>query len=278
MLEHTFRHISGIGPVKEARWWGAGVITWDQLASQANLKPAVGVEINRSSDRFKRRDARYFCDALPSSERWRVYPDFAQDTGFLDIETTGLSAGDSVITVVGLLTKDGYTAHVRGDNMDDLPESLARLKLIVTFNGASFDLPFIAAEFGREVFAHAAHVDMRHVMRRAGYSGGLKQVEWKTGLGRAPGLANLGGSDAVALWRLADEGEPGALETLVRYNAEDVASLPRLAALAVSKLAEGTPMARSAAPAFPTFDCTALPFDQGLVEYLGERKGFAVSS
>lgn len=248
--------------------------TWGQLASQAKLKSAVAAGIEQSVERLESRDARYFSDALPSLERWRVYPDFAQDTGFLDIETTGLSAGDSVITVVGLLTKDGYTAYVRGDNLDGLPEALARVKLIATFNGASFDLPFIAAEFGREVFAHAAHVDMRHVMRRAGYSGGLKQIEWKTGLGRASVLANLGGSDAVNLWRLADEGEPGALETLVRYNAEDVASLPRLSALAVSKLAEGTPMAGAPAPAFPSYDCSALPFDRSLVEYLGERRGY----
>ena len=274
MLKHTFRHLSGIGPVKEARWWGAGICSWEQLASQAKLKPETSSGIEQSFERLACRDARFFGDSLPSSERWRVYPDFANDTGFLDIETTGLSAGDSVITVVGLLTKSGYTAYVRGDNLDDLPDALSRLKLIVTFNGASFDLPFIAAELGRDVFAHAAHVDMRHVMRRAGYSGGLKQIEWKTGLGRASVLANLGGADAVTLWRMADEGEPGALETLVRYNAEDVASLPRLAALAVSKLAEGTPMAAAPAPAFPAYDCSALPFDRSLIQYLAERRGY----
>jgi uncharacterized protein YprB with RNaseH-like and TPR domain len=158
--------------------------------------------------------------------------------------------------------------------MDSLAETLARYKLIITFNGAAFDLPFLAAEFGAGIVSGAAHLDLRHVLRRLGYTGGLKRIERMTSTGRSSVLANLGGADAVTLWRMSQDGEPGALPTLVRYNAEDVASLPRLAALAVKRLSEPTPASSADAPQFPPYDCSRLPFDRSLVDYLGQRKAY----
>ena len=64
------------------------------------------------------------------------------------------------------------------------------------------------------------------------------------------------------------------MPTLIRYNAEDVASLPRLAEHAVRTLAAGTPLARLAAPSFPEYDTSALPYDASLVEYLQQRKAY----
>lgn len=178
--------------------------------------------------------------------------------------------------MVGILDGEGFTAYVRGDNLDELPDALRRYRLFVTFNGASFDLPFLESEFAAtqerrgqgRLFANAGHLDLMHTLRRMGLRGGLKRIEQATGVGRPSELSGLDGYDAVRLWRLANEGEPGALDTLVRYNAEDVVSLPRLAALAVSDLAHGTPLAESVPPAFPAFDTGTLPFDRDLVRYL----------
>ena len=228
--------------------------------------------------RLRASDAPFFQCALPSSERWRLYADFLPAAAFLDIETTGLSAEYSVTTMVGVLDRDGFTAYVRGDNLDELPEALRRYRLIVTFNGASFDLPFLRAEFagsGRgDLFDHAAHLDLMYTMRRVGLSGGLKAIERQTGLGRPGPLADLDGADAVHLWRMGQEGEPDAVPTLIRYNAEDVASLPRLAEHAVRTLAADTPLARPATPSFPEYDTSALPYDASLVEYLQQRKAY----
>ena len=59
--------------------------------------------------------------------------------------------------------------------------ALARLKessfdLVVTFNGTSFDLPFIRRAFPN-ISLPAVHIDLRFVMRRLGYRGGLKKIE-----------------------------------------------------------------------------------------------------
>ena len=61
-------------------------------------------------------DVRYFRDALPRGELWRLYPDFLENAGFLDIETTGLSRDYSELTLIGV-----------ADNMDTAASFQARI-------------------------------------------------------------------------------------------------------------------------------------------------------
>ena len=274
MLTNTFLHLRGIGKVREAELWRKGYLTWDDLAKRDRLSQQTADQLDLSSSRLASRDARHFADALPPSDRWRVYPDFASDAAFLDIETTGLSTDDSVVTLVGILDSSGYTAFVRGDNLDELPATLSKYRLMVTFNGASFDLPFLRNVFGPELDAQAGHIDLRHVLRRAGLPGSLKAIERRTGTGRPSVLATLSGRDAVTLWQMSQEGEPGALPTLIRYNAEDVASLPRLAQLAIERLSEGTPLAAAQLPAIVHDRVSRLPYDKSLVKYLAAKSAY----
>ena len=126
---------------------------------------------------------------------------------FLDIETTGLSPYSSYLTLVGVLDQDGYHGFVRDDNLTDLREALERYDLVVTFNGASFDLPYVEHSFG-SVFAHVAHLDLMYPLRRLGYGGGLKRIEAVLGVGRPSELSGLSGYDAVRLWRMWTRGAP----------------------------------------------------------------------
>ena len=286
MLTHTFAHFPGVTLAREAELWDDGYFCWDDLIARDDPGgPGGGVtdEAIQSLQKLASGDAGFFRERLPSSARWRAYPDFIDGAAFLDIETTGLSPEYSYTTLVGILDQNGYTAYLRGDNLDDLPEALMRYDLIVTYNGASFDLPFLRREIqpsgepgAEDLFANAVHIDLRYPLRRAGYTGGLKQIEKRTGLGRPSALSRLGGADAVTLWRMAGEGEPGAVETLIRYNAEDVASLPELARLAYDMLTSRLPIAVPSAPVFPEYDTESLPYDSSLVEYLAEsRAGFS---
>ncbi len=275
MLEHTFVHIEGIGPKTEAELWSRGFRSWRDV-NNGPVAGANGVDLVAGIIESRRRlalsDAAFFRDCLPTAERWRMYPDFLRETAFLDIETTGLSPGESIVTLVGVLDQAGYTAYVRGDNLDELPARIPRYRQFVTFNGAAFDLPFLEREFAgdssRSLFAHAGHLDLRYPLARLGLSGGLKKIERSTGVGRPSSLGALEGSDAVSLWRMANEGEPDALQTLIRYNAEDVASLPLLARIAVAQLAAALPIDARPVTEFPRFDTDSLPYDPTLVEYL----------
>jgi uncharacterized protein YprB with RNaseH-like and TPR domain len=221
----------------------------------------------RSSVRaLERRDAVYFGENFRPGERWRLLPDFAEETAFLDIETTGLG-GDSYITMCGVLDSTGFTAYVRSENLDELANDLSKYKIVVTFNGISFDVPWLRKELG-PLLEDAAHVDMMHVMRNVGFRGGLKKIERAIGLDRGDDLSKLSGRDAVLLWNMAQEGEPRALETLIRYNAEDVASLPLLAEYAYGQNSAGTPMAVPGFRSPARFDTSSLAYDGALVRYL----------
>ena len=124
--------------------------------------------IQKSSVRLDEADAWYFNKCLPRGERWRLYGEFRHRAAFLDIETTGLSPAYSYITMVGILDSDGYTAYVRDENLDDLRGALEKYDLVVTFNGAAFDLPYSEHFFGR-VFSRMAHSDRSCPLGRRGF-------------------------------------------------------------------------------------------------------------
>ncbi len=273
MLEHSFIHLPGIDSTKEESLWSSGVTSWELLAQDLGRSSSELAEaLAESKERLAERDASYFAARMPAYEAWRLYPDFFDQTAFLDIETTGLG-GEAFTTICGVLDGAGFTAFSRGDEMDLLPEYLDQFQLIVTFNGKAFDVPFLRREYGESLLERAAHMDLMHVLRRLGLKGGLKRIEKALGVGRPSALASLDGRDAITLWAMAEEGEHEALDTLIRYNAEDVLVLPRLAAIAVRDNAAGTPMAGHESLAFPEPDISVLPFDASIVHHLASRRG-----
>ncbi len=96
---------------------------------------------------------------------------------------------------------------------------------IHTFNGASFDLPFLAWRPGVDLRRQFEHRDLMYGCRRAGLRGGLKLIEQKLGIGRGD-LPEMSGRDAVLLWRkYREERNPSALDLLLEYNRADVENL-----------------------------------------------------
>ena len=256
----------GISVDDEEDLWAAGVKDWMGAAASDQITDEQRQEIQLSSQALDRGDSGYFGDKYRASERWRLLPDFAEEIAFLDIETTGLG-GEAYITMCGVLDSSGFKAYVRSENLDELADALGHCKLVVTFNGISFDVPWLRRELG-PMLENAAHVDLMHVLRGVGLRGGLKRIEKAIGLDRGDDLSLLSGRDAVVLWNMAQEGEPRALETLIRYNAEDVASLPLLAEYAYGQNSAGTPMAVPGFRSPARFDTSTLPYDDALVRYL----------
>lgn len=277
MLPHTFLHLPGVGQVTEQELWLQGITTWREFMEAPRLpwrlegrRWALASILQECMDRLERGDARFFKACLPSRERWRMYGDFRPRTAYLDIETTGLSPYFSTITLIGLLDQRGYRAFVLGENLEEFPEAAAEYDMVVTFNGVRFDVPFIERRFG-PVLDHAAHLDLLYPLRRLGIRGGLKRIEVSLGLERASALEGLSGYHAVVLWRLWDRhGIRSARDTLVRYNAEDVATLPLLAEYAYNALLAGLPVPRPPLAPSPRPQVD-LPFDPDLVRYLVTR-------
>ena len=161
------------------------------------------------------------------SEHWRLYENFRADACFLDIETTGLSQRRDDVTVVGLHHGGETTTLVRGRDLDRdaLRRAVGPAKLLVTFNGRRFDVPFLEEAF--DVDLGLPHLDLMYPGRTIGLTGGLKAIERAIGVERD--RSDISGLDAVRLWHEYERGNDASLETLVSYNRADVENLRTLA-------------------------------------------------
>lgn len=245
MLGRTFCHLPGVGQKSESSLWDAGIRSWEDLLCAASPplssgRAALARELLRESEAaLKRGDADWFAARLPTRDAWRLFPRFLPEAGYFDIETDG--ARDPRVTAAALYHKGRLTTYVHGRNMDELELDLARVKVLVTFNGKCFDAPIVERVLG--VRCPAAHVDLRFVLGGMGVKGGLKACEKRFGVSRRE-LEGVDGWGAVLLWRMWEQTrDERALETLLAYNAADVLSLERLMALALDELLLSTPFA-----------------------------------
>lgn len=234
MLEHTFVHVPGVGETTERRLWDNGVLRWANALERTQPPERFSTGrwclvqriIEESARALERGDHTPFAQGLKSSHHWRAWPSFRSRTAYLDIETTGLGHADSV-TVVGLYDGARTSTFIAGENLDELPAALERYALLVTFNGASFDLPMLTRCF-RGLCFRQLHVDLMHPLRRLGLRGGLKSVERQLNLPRDPEIQHLDGWDAVRLWHEWRRGSARSLDLLVRYNTADIENLELL--------------------------------------------------
>jgi hypothetical protein len=185
----------------------------------------------------------YFAELMPTSHHWRFFPEFRDVTVYLDIETTGLSRYGETITTIALYDGQSIFYYVKDRNLKDFPEDIKPYKVIVTYNGKSFDVPFIERTFGIEL--NQAHIDLRHLLASLGYKGGLKSCETQLGFHRGD-LTDIDGFFAVLLWvDYLNNGNEKALETLLAYNIQDVLTLESLMVIAYNLKIKDTPFCRS---------------------------------
>jgi uncharacterized protein YprB with RNaseH-like and TPR domain len=141
---------------------------------------------------------------------------------YLDIETTY----DGQISVIGIHIPGREVVQLTGNQVTDfiLVRSLEGVNTVVTFNGTSFDLPFIRRVTGLDIRDLAEHRDLLHTCRKRGLKGGLKRVEALLGIGRSSGIVD--GRLAPRLWQRWEwDGDEEALRVLLEYNREDCVNL-----------------------------------------------------
>lgn len=255
MITASFRHIAGVGALRERQLWHQGVRSWDDvgpgelLAKKLDDRLRAGVLESRA--RLGQGDLGHFARALAPTEHWRLLPHVLAGAAFVDIEWA------EEVAVVGVMDALGIHCFVRGRDLEALPARAAQWTALVTFNGTVFDLPILRRAFPQWT-PPATHVDLRHVFQKLRMPGGLKKLEAQLGLFRPPHLAQLKGTDAVWLWQAQQRGDPAALRRLVEYNLYDVFHLKPLAELGYNRL-----LARTGMPAepLPVTDRGALLYD-----------------
>lgn len=254
MLRQTFCHVPGIGRKAEERLWGSGVLSWDDARPAAltlgpRRREQLALHLEESRRHLADRNPLFFADTLPAGEHWRLFPEFRDSVAYVDIETTGLGGPGDHITTIALYDGRSIRHYVHGQNLDEFARDIRNYRLLVTYNGKSFDLPMLRAAFGLPL--DGAHIDLRHVLASLGYTGGLKGCERRLGLDRGD-LAPVDGYFAVLLWRdYQGRRNPQALETLLAYNIRDVVNLEALLVTAYNLKVAQTPFASSAALALP---------------------------
>ena len=202
MLTNTFCHLPGVGEIKERGLWAAGVTSWDAAVQQASHMPRRSSReswtshVHESMRRYPRPGHRLLAQILPSNQQWRLYRDFQDSCAFVDIETTGLSPSDDITTAV-LYDGRSVRYYINGDNLHRFPTDLQEYALLVTYNGKTFDIPFIERLF--QIRLPQAHIDLRYPLKSLGLKGGLKSCERQLGMHR-PGMEDVDGSVAVQLW------------------------------------------------------------------------------
>lgn len=235
MIKKSFIFLDKVGAQSERNIWSQGIRSWEQFLGVDQVKGVSNKRKGHYDRKIKtaRRElydynSEYFTDILPKSETWRLFDFFKDDVVYLDIETSGYY-GD--ITVIGLF--DGYDTKtmVKGQNLSKklLKDAFLGKKLLVTFNGQSFDIPVINRYF-KGVIPKIPHLDLRFPLAKLGYSGGLKAIEKKFGIKRPDEISDCSGEDAVYLWQMYNQsGDKKFLNRLVKYNEEDIVNLQPLA-------------------------------------------------
>ncbi|MFT4250176.1 MAG: ribonuclease H-like domain-containing protein [Candidatus Woesearchaeota archaeon] len=232
MLRNTFCHLPRIGENTEITLWKQGIQTWNDFIQTnnvprigANKKHALNKLLREANQALLNNQATYFC-ALPSNQHWRVWEEFNTKAAFIDIETNYRQN----ITVLGISDGERVWQFVRDHNMNaqDIRRVLKQFDVLVTFNGACFDLPIIKRYF-HDVIPEVPHIDLRFAAAKIGLTGGLKHIEQTLGIARTEDTQELSGADALTLWdTYRSTQEKKYLDILLEYNAEDILNLKPL--------------------------------------------------
>ena len=257
--------------------WTAGICDWEdvlQSGSAAIPLPAARAHtvrrfIDHSLVRVQANDPLFFAQLLPTAQHWRLFPDFRNALAYVDIETTGMGDSQDYITTIALYDGSSVFTYVQGYNLDQFKEDILKYKMIVTYNGKCFDLPFLRNYF-RLPLDHA-HIDLRFVLKSLGYGGGLKKCERSLGIDREE-LEGVDGFFAVLLWEdyLANNNQK-SLETLLAYNIQDVVNLEALMVMAYNMKLKDTPFLQSRSLDVPPQPTAAYKADIRTIERIRDH-------
>ena len=244
MIKRTFSIAPSIGKKKEMRIWESGIRDWNDFLDAEEVCTVSNVRkwdcdrvISEAAEMLNDRDSSGLGKLLPKSEEWRLFGEFGDGAAYLDIETDGLSH-DSLVTAVTVHRKDRTVTmtHGRELNTRNLSDALEGSSMLVTFNGSCFDVPVLRRSFPLLNF-DLPHLDLRFAARRVGHRGGLKQLEVDLGITRPDEIDDIGGIEAVRLWKRWERyNDQDALDRLVEYNRADTINLELITELIYPKL------------------------------------------
>lgn len=244
MINSTFIHIPGFSYKKERNLWNNNIKTWEDLINKLKSNQTVLFKsdefdstnsknklilryLNDSISALINHNIDYFKNLLPKREYWRLISNFPNSLVFLDIETTGLSKIYDEITLIGLFDGNEYNFFLKDYNLRKFIHTIRKYSIVVTFNGTLFDIPFLKAKLPK-IKLPPIHIDLRFLLARLGFRGGLKNIEEELGIKRQRETQDINGFQATVLWNQYLRGNLYSLEKLIHYNFDDTVNLNKL--------------------------------------------------
>src|SRR3989339_518612 len=144
MLKSSFIFLEKISANKEQKIWQQGIKDWNDFIKAEKIngipkekKPYYDRKLREAQQELLNDNSEYFAKIFPKKEIWRLYDYFKEQAGFLDIEVDSYGK----IILVGISDYYNSNFFVRGINLDllSLEKELSKFKILVTFNGNSFD-------------------------------------------------------------------------------------------------------------------------------------------
>lgn len=225
MIRNTFLFLEKVKHRKEQNLWKQGIRTWTDFLNAEIIKNISPIKkayfdrkIKEAQQALREENSSYFKEKLPKKEMWRLYPEFKEECCFLDVEIDNKRR----VILVGISNYYNSNFFVHRINLEHnfLQEELDKYKLLITFNGSSFDLPLLDRQLNIEI--KIPHIDLKPLCVKLGLKGGLKEVENILNLKRP---AHLYGSP-VDLWKAFHaSGDKEYLDLLIDYNREDIENL-----------------------------------------------------
>jgi uncharacterized protein YprB with RNaseH-like and TPR domain len=234
MIRETFLVLPGIKERKEkqireqAKDWNE-FLNKEIKGISKKRKLLYNKIIEISKEELLNDNANYFAEILPQKEHHRLYDQFKDQAVFLDVEADHMSGN---ITVIGLYDNYETKLMIKNINLEKevLQKELKKYKMLITYNGSSFDLPIIRRYFGN-IIPEILHIDLKHLCQKVGLNGGLKQIEKKLGITREyeQKSIHITNGDPALLWRMWNGSrDEFYLDLLIAYNEEDVINLKRI--------------------------------------------------
>ena len=242
-----------VAPCPVVRWW---------LGDDGNDEPYADGLVGRASRLISAEGLRVLCgDGAGGDARWSG-EDPTAGLVFLDLETTGLSGGSGTVAfVVGFGCFEGSRFHVwqfvlpsfAGEYrlLAAVAAAVSRMHTVVTFNGKSFDAPFMEMRclYHRleTPLTSLRHLDLLHPARRlwGPDTGGLGGLEDRVlGVRR---WDDVSGSEIPSRYfDYLRTGDAAPLRGVLSHNRLDLASLAVLTGLACKLIDGGLDAVRDA--------------------------------
>ncbi len=246
MIKKSFVFLNRVDEKKERNIWHQGIRNWNDFTKTKTIKGLskktkknCDLQIKEASVALRNGDSSFFSQNLKTKYAWRLYDHFKEESCFLDIETTGVKTTDEVIAI-GIFDGIKTKTMIKGINLDrkKISRELKKYKIIITFNGLSFDIPFLKKRF-KNTIPHLPHIDLKHTCQKIGLKNGLKEIEKTLSISRDPIITKMRGGDAYRLWRMYfASGDKHYLNLLIEYNEEDIINLKKIADYTIKKIQE----------------------------------------